>query len=257
MSSKNMKDVTFSLESEDGNLLSDMRNLSGASPLQVTLPDPGTPEWEKLFGQGVAHVSRFRARDADKELPTSVISGPLFSSSSPSAGLQLSLASRLRANLESSGSPLFDLTWKVLDMLVEPPICQLRASGRPTSVKDFSGVVSLWPTPNAGPQNDTDTKWMQRREKLAKKYGNNGFGLTLGMAAQMTSWGTPTSRDHKDGDANLEKVPVNSLLGREVLLSDVPTEKRGRLNPEFCRWLMGFPEEWGKSVPTETQLSRK
>jgi hypothetical protein len=35
----------------------------------------------------------------------------------------------------------------------------------------------------------------------------------------LTSWATPTTRDHKDGAANLESVPVNALLGRQALLA--------------------------------------
>lgn len=98
-----------------------------------------------------------------------------------------------------------------------PPICALRASARPTSDSGFSG----WPTPNAGPQNDTDSLWQDRRERLAKQYGNNGFGLTLGMAVTLAGWQTPTVADAKDsqytysrgnhGDVFL-KLPGQALL---------------------------------------------
>jgi len=47
---------------------------------------------------------------------------------------------------------------------------------------------SSWPTANAGPQNDTDANWKERRQIAKEKHGNNGFGLTLGMAA--TDWQT-------------------------------------------------------------------
>lgn len=48
---------------------------------------------------------------------------------------------------------------------------------------------SAWPTANARPQNDADQNWPERRRIAAEKHGNNGFGLTLGMAA--TAWPTP------------------------------------------------------------------
>lgn len=68
------------------------------------------------------------------------------------------------------------------------------ASVRRTSGSDCIG----WPTPNAGPQNDNDSTWMQRRSELKEKHGNNGFGLTLGMAAQI-AWPTPCSQDGPNG----------------------------------------------------------
>ena len=48
----------------------------------------------------------------------------------------------------------------------------------------------------------------------------------------LSGWATPTSRDHKDGAANLENVPVNKLLGREVLLTGWPTPARGALRQQ-------------------------
>jgi hypothetical protein len=55
----------------------------------------------------------------------------------------------------------------------------------------YEARLASWPTPNAGPQNDTDTNWQQRREECKERHGNNGFGLTLGMAATLASWPTP------------------------------------------------------------------
>ena len=57
-------------------------------------------------------------------------------------------------------------------------------------------MFSSWPTPNAGPQNDSDQNWQKRREICKAKHGNNGFGLTLGMAA--TAWQTPVADDAPD-----------------------------------------------------------
>ena len=165
-------------------------------------PLPGGPMIEKS-GQPPVPVSRFRALASDRALPTPATCGPPSTVSSPSAGLQSSLESRLRVLLEGSGSPEYVLTWKTWDMPSGLPICALRAWAPRTSVKDYSG----WPTPNAGPQNDTDTKWQERRERCKKKHNNgNGFGMTLGMAAQLAGWPTPMSRSGKGGmQTNPEK----------------------------------------------------
>ena len=49
---------------------------------------------------------------------------------------------------------------------------------------------------------------------------------------------TPTTRDYKD-TGNLENVPVNALLGREL------GKNHGlQLQPAFAEWMMGFPQGW-------------
>jgi hypothetical protein len=78
------------------------------------------------------------------------------------------------------------------------------------------------------------------------------------VAQQMAAtWPTPTTRDGKDGQF-CPNVPTNSLLGREVWNGDeAQTERRGALNPAFCSWLMGFPEEWLLCAPQKTGRKKK
>ena len=123
MTLEDMNNATSSAELEDGRLL-----LNGQ-------------DGKAQSGPGAVPVSRFRAQDKEKAMPTNATSGPLFNNSSPSADLCMSLGNRLAANLEGSGSPLYKLIWSTWDMPAGPQICRQRASARRTSGKDFSG----WP----------------------------------------------------------------------------------------------------------------
>lgn len=94
--------------------------------------------------------------------------------------------------------------------------------------------------------------------------------MGLDQQARLTEWGTPTSRDHKDGSSDLSNTPVNGLLGRQVLVSDCsrpdpqpgssgqsssesdPTSRR-RLNPKFVEHLQGLPEGWVSPAPISSE----
>lgn len=83
-------------------------------------------------------------------------------------------------------------------------------------------TLASWPTPNAGPQNDGDTTWEQRRQDLKAKHGN-GFGLTLGQASSLASWPTATVNDatgsnYAYSSGNHDK-PVLKLPGAVELAS--------------------------------------
>lgn len=114
------------------------------------------------------------------------------SGSSASAALQQSLASRLPARLGSRGSTMFAQTWKAQATPLRRRISAHTASAHRTSGSGSTG----WPTPNAGPQNDSDSTWQERREALKQKHGNgNGFGLNLGQAVTLAPWPTTTRQD--------------------------------------------------------------
>lgn len=160
-------------------------------------------------GLAPVRVSRFRARDSEKAMPTNDTSGPLFTASSPSARLQRSLESRLRAQMDVNGSPEYALTWKQWDMPSGPPICALRAQARPTSGNGFTG----WPTPDTnergGPQNPA-------KRKAA------GHSVTLQDAATLASWPTPAARDWKNGKSNQHGINARPL-NEVAMLAGWPT----------------------------------
>ena len=170
-------------------------------------------------GPGAVHVSRFRARDSEKAMPTNDTSGPLFTASSPSASLQRCLASKLQARMAENGSPLYALIWSDWDMPAGVPICRLRASALRTSDSGCGG----WPTPMAGsPKTETyneagdtcngrktrllasgwptpqaafhggDRNFHERNKKLAAKPGSHGkSGMRVEDAAELVGWPSP------------------------------------------------------------------
>lgn len=128
-------------------------------------------------------------------------------------------------------------------------------------------MAAHWATPRASMATNGSDSGSANRQKQ---------GQNLGLKDQTSAWATPTARDHKDGATTLDNVPVNGLLGRQVLTTSLrpvhsmidgrelsPTARtlRRRLNPAFACWLMGWPIWWTNpaitsSVKSETELWR-
>lgn len=248
------------------------------------------------FGLAAAPASRSASPEGVPVQMTLGISGPSSAASLRSADLQSRLESKLRAVLAGRGSPLYALTWKSLDMPSGPPICALRASGLRTSGSGSTGwptaaardwrdgrsnmhgenarplnevaMLAGWPTPDASVFEAVDLERLQERRSECKELaGNgNGFGLTLGQAAPLlTGWNTPRATDGANGGPNQAggalsadaAMAGNLITGATSNGSPAETGPPGRLNPEFVRWLMGFPAAWEDCADTATQSSRK
>ncbi len=193
-------------------------------------------------------------------------SGPKCAASLNSAALQSSLESKLRARMEGRGAPEYALTWKHWDMPSGPPICALRASGRRISDKDSTGVegwstprANKWGFPDSHGSNETPAGWATPKaaDGRGSPYTPTETRRSELRKQMPAGWATPTTRDHKD-TGTLENVPVNCLLGRQAPLSIAQTERRAgyALNPEFSRWLMGFPVAWGSCGAMAMQSCR-
>lgn len=186
---------------------------SGAGPTPFALPGGQTMF---QFGPDLAHVSPSLSPGEAKVQTMRATSGPLGFGSSESASLQSVLASKLAELTESTGSPLYKLTWKALGTPLGVPICQLRALGLRTSVNGFTG----WPTslaPNGG-----RSMSINKMSSTGMTVDGKKHTVSLEHAVKfLQGWGTPMSRDHKD-KAQCD-VPIGSILPRQVWRAGWPT----------------------------------
>lgn len=145
------------------------------------------PKIEKP-GPGAVLVSRFRALENKKAMPTSDTCGPLFIGSSPSAILQSCLASRLRARLDVNGSPEYELTWKDWDMPAGVPVCVVTALRRR---KKDSARIGL-PSPQAmDSKGYSDALKHKFRRTGHLKHWTHGTALAIHSSSGKSSWPEP------------------------------------------------------------------
>ena len=127
---------------------------------------------------------------------TSGTSGRPSITSSSSASLAASMASRLQAATASLGSTLYRLTYKTRDTPQQRQIFALRASVRRTSGNGFT----LWGWPTATTRDWKDSPGMATT-------GTNPDGTTrnrldrLGPVAGLAGWPTPQAMDWISGQA--------------------------------------------------------
>ena len=214
-------------------------------------------------GRAVAPASLSAAQAKLRDFSTRGTYGPLFNVSSPSAALQRSLESRLRARLAVYGSPEYALIWKEWDMPSGLPICALRASPRPISGKGCSG----WPTPVAHDDGTTIPSLLGQAKLLgwstpkAHDAKNNAspsehrrHSRALNVMAAVLGWSTPTAVTDSGGTSlskwagTASREKLREAVGNDVLY--------GALNPAFPCWLMGYPDVWLSCAASAMPSSR-
>lgn len=112
--------------------------------------------------------------------------------------------------------------------------------------------LAAWATPTAS-EKVRSTEFAEGRSPNARE--------------ALAGWGTPRSNDGTlamttrmppSGDmGRLELQVLLSVFGTGSTSSNAETENCGALNPEFSRWLMGYPAAWGCCAATAMQSCRK
>lgn len=168
-------------------------------------------------GPAPALVSRSRQQARAEGRKTRVTFGRSSAVSFASADLQRSLASRLRARLAASGSPVYSLTWKHWPIAQQEPICALRASARKRKSKSsmnlretwsIRGAVWLvhrtsdsdcsgWPTPVANDDNKTPEAHLAMKARMGG--GRKEITSLQVMAKTFAGWPTATVHDAERG----------------------------------------------------------
>jgi len=171
-------------------------------------------------GPAPVHVSRFRARDNTKAMPTNDTSGPLFTALSQSADLQSSLENRLRARMDVNGSLEFVLTWKPLDMPAGLPICALRARARPKSDNAFSG----WPTPRSSDRGPRNPETARKKLTADGRSKHHRIEDLLTALATTTGYPNPTFLSWLMGfpESWIESAPSATRSSRKSRQSSSP-----------------------------------
>lgn len=264
------RSATFSPELASGHILS-------ASPDGLTI---------NRSGQAPARASLSARQAKEMGLLTSGTFGLPSSTSSASADLSTSLASRLQLVTQTHGSTLYRQTWK--EWTTPSGLCRLRQ--RASVLRTSESGPTGWPTPTAKSTTGAGTSGrmggmnIQTAVTLASwptptTIDNNQVaghaaaanapkrGSTLGGASRLSGWPTPqvnnitnatTVQMSGDGRETPNKIgwaasmcgPLRLTVFGEMRTGSYVEMANGvQLNPEHSRWLMGLPHAWDESSP--------
>jgi len=198
-----------------------------------------------LCGPAHALASLSATQAKEMGLLTSGIYGHTSCTSSESAALQSSLASKLQAKTASLGSTLWRLTWKARTTPLGRSICALRASAHPTSDSGCTG----WPTPTTeanthcyGPDHTIHLKTYG-----AARLTDWDDQWPVGTTANLAGWPTPTAALAEKGVRSFEGGLAEAMrsTGPDLAASVCLT---GWAAPTARDWISPFAgQEWLES----------
>ncbi len=213
-----------------------------------------------LCGPARALVNLSATQAKAMGLLTSGIYGHTSCTSSASAALQSSLASKLQAKTASLGSTLWRLTWKAKTTPLGRQICALQASAHPISDNGCTG----WPTPSAQEYAGNPEASIARKQAL-------GIGNTCTILSQVSTlagWPTPNATvveakaappvtgnrkptDPQIGLADVAGTPAqngNSAAGNNDSSRKTVSLLTGLATPTARDWISPFAgQEWLES----------
>ena len=134
------------------------------------------------------------------------------------------------------------MTWPQSGMMQSGQLYQQDNLVHPT----YENVSLSLPTPTAsdatvGNIMNENTKIVWTKNGTPRKVSKNGVSGSVGLARFVKLLPTPTANEHKYRlKGNSQASKCLEARARRGELSGT----KGRLNPEFVEWMMGFPEGW-------------